>query len=300
VLQAAADRGVFVAVLRRSGPTGIASEVRAIDLASGATSVVLPLTPLELLIEDVREAVVLLRETEDLGGGDAHVRLLAVPWRAPADPQVLEEEDLGGLQGGRNWDPWPYARTNGREIVWLRGGDVFAPHEIVLAAAGGQPRTIATADQPVYFDLDETGRVAIATRTTDGARQNLQLYDGVRLRPLGSRAAADGGYVLSFADTVGWARGDGIARPVTEVELVPAAGGDSRSARAESGCIVLGATSQELATVCSSGVRLLDVATGVARDGPAGRIALAFRRAIVWQTLADFTANPQVWRITLL
>jgi hypothetical protein len=299
LLQAAVDRDVFVGVLRRSAAAGITYEARAIDLQSGDSRVLRQLEETELVIEDVRDAVVLLRETEDFGGGDAHVSLLRVPWRDPAQTETLDEIDLTGLRGGDTWNPWPYARTNGRDVVWLHAGGLFDPHEIILLGANGPRRTVLTTDRPVYFDLDDSGRVAIASLSADRATQELQLFDG-RLRQLASRSADAGGYVMSFADTVGWVRGLGTVRPPTEVELVPVSGGQSRAARAETGCVVIGATTRDVATVCSNGVRLIDVAGGAVRDGPAARIVLAFRRGLLWRTLADFTANPAVWRVTPL
>jgi hypothetical protein len=299
LLQAALDRDVFVGVLRRSTASGITYEARAIDLQSGETRELRQLEETELLIEDVRDAVVLLRETEDLGGGDAHVSLLRVPWRDPARAETIDEIDLTGLGGGDTWNPWPYAKTNGRDVVWLHAGGLFDPHEIILLGPSGPRRTVVTTDKPVYFDLDDQGRVAVAALNADRTKQELQLFDG-RLRQLGSRSADAGGYVLSFADSVGWVRGFGTARLPTEVELFPVSGGPSRAARAESGCVMIGATAREVATVCSAGVRLIEVAGGAVRDGPAGRIVLAFRRGLLWRTLADLTSNPEVWRVTPL
>src|SRR5207245_1163602 len=205
LLQVAVDRDVFVGVLRRSSVAGITYEARAIDLQSGETHELRQLEETELLIEDVRDAVVLLRHTEDLGGGDAHVSLLRVPWRDPAQTETLDEIDLTGLGGGDA-----------------------------------------------------------------------------------------GGYVVSFADTVGWVRGFGTVRPPTEIELLPVSGGRSRAARAETGCVVIGATAKDVATVCPRGVRLIDVAHGAVRDGPAARIVLAFRRGLLWRTSADLTTSPEV------
>lgn len=299
LLQAALDRDVFVGVLRRSSAAGFTYEARAIDLQRGETKVLRQLEETELVIEDVRDAVVLLRQTEDQGGGDAHVSLLRVPWRDPAQTETLDEIDLTGLQGGDTWNPWPHARTNGHDVVWLHAGGLFGPHEIILLGANGPRRTVVTTDKPAYFDLDDSGRVAVATLSADRATQELHLYDG-RSRQLGSRSADVGGYVVSFADTVGWVRGFGMVRPPTEVELLPVGGGRSRAARAESGCVVIGATIREVATVCSSGVRLIDVASGATRDGPPGRIALAFRGGVLWRTAADLRVSPEVWRVTLL
>jgi hypothetical protein len=293
------DRDVFVAVLRRSSAAGLTVEARAIELATGQTRVLYPLADFELVIEDVRDSVVLLREVDDLGGGDAHVRLLRVGWKDPTNAEVLEEEDLSGLHGGDAWNPWPYARTNGRDVAWLRATDVLSPYEIVLLGANGQERTVATTDQPTYFDLDDSGRVAIAALTTDKARQDLQVFDG-RLRQLSTRPADGAGFVMSFPDLAGWTRGLGVVRPPTEVELIPIAGGPPRAARAETGCVVVGATAKDVVTVCTAGVRLIDVASGAVRDGPAGRIVQAFHRGLLWRTSADLVTNPEVWRVTPL
>jgi len=299
LVQAALDRDVFVGVLRRSSAAGFTYEARAIDLQTGETRVLRQLEDTELVIEDVRDAVVLLRQSEDYGGGDAHVRLLRVPWRDPARTETLDEIDLTGLGGGDTWNPWPHARTNGRDVVWLHAGGLFGPHEIILLGANGPRQTVVTTDKPAYFDLDESGRVAVAMFSADRATQGVHVYDG-RSRQLGSRSADEAGYVVSFADTVGWVRGFGTARPPTEVELIPVGGGRSRAARAESGCVVIGATAREVATICSSGVRLIDVAGGAIRDGPRGRIALAFRGGLLWRTAADLGVSPEVWRVTLL
>src|SRR2546425_6063468 len=299
LLQAALGHDVFVGVLRRSSAAGFTYEARAIDLQSGETRVLRQLEETELVIEDVRDAVVLLRETEDLGGGDAHVSLLRVPWRDPAHAETLDELDLTGLRGGDTWNPWPRAKTNGRDVVWLHAGGLFGPHEIILLGSNGPRRTVVTTDKPAYFDLDDSGRVAVAMFGADRATQDLNVYDG-RSRQLGSRSADAAGYVLSFADTVGWVRGFGMERPPTEVELVPIGGGRSRAARAESGCVVIGATAREVATVCSSGVRLIDVAGGAIRDGPPGRIALAFRGGVPWRAAAGLAADPQGLRGGLL
>jgi len=299
LLQVAADRDVFVGVLRRSSAAGITYEARALDLQSGETRELRQLEETELRIEDVGDAVVLLRETEDLGGGDAHVNLLRVPWRDPARTETLDEIDLTGLGGGDTWNPWPYARTNGRDVVWLHAGGLFGPHEIILLGPNGPRQTVLTTDKPAYFDLDDRGRVALATFSADRAKQELQLYDG-GLRQLGSRSADAGGYVVSFADTVGWVRGFGTVRPPTEVELFPVSGGRSRTARAETGCVVIGATVRDVATVCSKGARLIDVAGGAVRDGPAARIVLAFRRGLLWRTSADLATSPEVWHVAPL
>src|SRR5439155_158519 len=93
------------------------------------------------------------RQTEDLGGGDAHVSLLRVPWRDPAQTETLDEIDLTGLRGGDTWNPWPYAKTNGRDVVWLHAGGLFDPHEIILLGPNGPRQTVLTTDKPAYFDL---------------------------------------------------------------------------------------------------------------------------------------------------
>ena len=299
VVQAAADRGVFVGVLRRASGGVITYEARTIDLASGDIRVLRSPREAEVVIEDVRDPVVLLREVADFGGGDAHVILLRVPWRDPARTEILDELDLVGLRANV-WNPWPYARTNGRDVVWLRGGDVSATHELVALGASGPRRSILATDRPAYFDLDDAGRVAVATTASEGLRQELRLFEGGGLRALGSRTADHSTDVMSLGDVIGWPRGASTARPVSEVELVPVAGGPSRAARAETSCLMVGWTARDLVTVCSSGVRLIDVATGSIRDGPAGRIVLAFRRALLWRTSADLASNPEVWRITLL
>src|SRR2546425_7012170 len=96
LLQAALGHDVFVGVLRRSSAAGFTYEARAIDLQSGETRVLRQLEETELVIEDVRDAVVLLRETEDLGGGGAHRSLLPVSWRGPAHAETVAEIDLTG------------------------------------------------------------------------------------------------------------------------------------------------------------------------------------------------------------
>jgi hypothetical protein len=298
VAQVAVDHDVFVAVLSRASVSGLTFEARAVELATGATRVLRPLADTEIVIEDVRDALVLLRETESFGGGDFHVRLLSVPWRDPARATILEEEDLSAMVGADRWVPWPYAKTNGRDVVWLRATGPLTAHEIVLLAGNGPARVIARTDRRADFDLDDSGRVALSTTSAD--RAELQIYDGLRTRVLSSRPEETGGLVMSFPDVIGWARGYGTAQPLSEIDLVPIGGGPTRPGRAESSCLIVGSTLRDLVTACPAGVRLIDVATGVARDGPASRIVLAFRRGLVWQMSADLRANPLVWRIRLL
>ena len=299
LLTSAVDRGVFVGILRRHQAGQITFEARAIDLASGQLRVLKAPGIAGLAIEDVRDDVVILSETIDTGPAQAHVRLFRIAWRDPARTETLDEIDIDGLAGGDAWNPWPAAKTNGREVVWLRAG-LFAPHELVLLGADGKRRTVQRADGPQWFDLDDVGRVVVATIGPRQDTQDLVLYESGRARALGSRAVDAGGFVMSFGDWVGWARGYGTARPPEEIELISLTGAAARAARAAPSCVIVGRTGREVVTVCPAGARLLDVASGVARDGPPSRVVLAFRRGLLWRTSADLGANPEVWRITLL
>jgi hypothetical protein len=296
LIQAMVDRGVFVAVLRWSDGF---LEARAIDLATGEMRSLVPKEDFGLVIEDVRDDLVLIRETDDLGGGDVQVRLLRVPWRDPTKVEVLDEIDVSGV-GGSDWNAWPYARTNGRDVVWLHAGGLVASHEIELLSAAGQKRAIATTDGPAFFDIDDAGRVALATFNADRSTQTLQLYDGSTLRQLATRGGDAAGSVASFGELIGWTRGFVTAAPPGQVDLVPASGGAARSVRPEPGCLVAGFTAKDVVTVCPAGLRLIDAATGAIRDGPNSRIVHSSRRGLLWQIAADLAANPQVWRITLL
>ena len=250
-------------------------------------------------IDDVHEDVVILSETIDSGPAQAHVRLFRVPWRDPGRIETLDEIDIPLVAGGDAWNPWPTAKTNGRDVVWIHAG-LFGPHELVLLGADGQRRSVLRSDGPLWFDLDDAGRVVVATIGPRQDTQDLVLYEAGRARGLGSRAIDAGGFVMSFGDWVGWARGYGLVRPPEEIELISLAGPPARAARAASSCVIVGRTGRDVVTVCPAGARLLDVASGVARDGPPSRVVLAFRRALLWRTGADLGANPEVWRITLL
>jgi hypothetical protein len=251
-----------------------------------------------LAIEDVRDDIVVMREYDDQGAGSVHVRLLRTPWRDASNVTTLDEIDLAGVGGGDTWNPWPYARTNGRDVVWLRAGGVFAPHTIVLLGADRQKRTIYENSRAMWFDIDEAGRVAIAAEKE--ATQELVVYANGTTRQLGRRDGAAEGYPMSFGDVIGWTRGIGAVRLISDVELLPIAGGPSKAAPIPSGCVIGGRSLREIVTLCPAGVRLVDASTGTARDGPNSRVVQPWRRGLLWRTTADLTANPQVWRITLL
>lgn len=297
--QVAMDRGVFVGILQRYADGILSFEARAIDLGTGETRVIRSRQEEELVIEDVRDDVVLLRDVEDFGGGDVHVLLLRVPWRDPARTEILDEVDLTVAGGGASWNPWPHARTNGRDVVWLRGGDPLTPHELVLLRENGAAQVVGETDRPVHFDIDEAGRVVFATLASIGTKQDLQVYDG-RLRTLGSRTADASSEVAVFGTLIGWPVGAGLRGPVAEIEILPLAGGASKRLGPEPSCVIVGWTARDIVTVCPPGVRLIDVASGAARDGPASRLVLAFRRGILWRTAADLAASPDVWRLTVL
>jgi len=196
------------------------------------------------------------------------------------------------------------AKTNGRETVWLHAGGLFLPHDVILQTADGQKRSVYQTDQAVWFDIDDNGRVAIATLAAPLAgaatptTEELFIYEDRALRRLGTRAVGDSGIPISFADAIGWTLGTGSVRRIDGVEIVPLAGGATRTIRPESGCVYTGRTAAEIVTICPSGARLFDVASGAVRSGPQSRVVLASRHALIWRTAADLAANPQVYRIT--
>ena len=295
VIATSADRSVFVATLRYDDGT---IEGRAIDLATGSMGVLRARADLGASIDAIRDDNVLLLEADYTGAGSAHVKLSRVPWRDPAKAQLLDELDLVGIGGGDTWNPFPSAKTNGRDVVWLHAGGLFLEHEIVLQPATGAKKTVLRTDHPVWFDIDDSGRVAIAAANADATKQELWLWDGVTLRRLGSRDIDAGGFVVSFDNSIGWAHGYGTVRPASDFEIVPIDGGSFKTIRPESGCAIVGGTAKELVSICGSGSRLINVTSGVVRDGPKSRIVLPFPRALVWRMTADLAANPEIWRVT--
>ena len=297
LLDAAADRTVFVGVLRWSDGT---FEARSIDLGTGEMRTLIPKEDLGIALEDVRGDVAILRETDDLGGGNVHVRLRRVPWRDPSRADTLDEIDLVGLGGGDSWNPWPSARTNGQDVVWLHAGGLFAKHQVILLDAQGAKHVVTESDKPIWFDLDQGGRVPVAVFSSDAATQRFFMSVGGTVHEIATRDASASGYVMSFGDIVGWARGTGSVRPTDGVELFTDTGRALRVDRPEAGCVFVGRTSKEIVSVCPAGVRLEDVHANTVRDGPPSRVVVAFPRALLWRTVADLGANPMVWRITLL
>ena len=297
LLDAAADRGVFVGVLRWSDGT---FEARSIDLATGEMRTLIPKEDLGIALEEVREEVAILRETDDLGGGNVHVRLRRIPWRDPSKAETLDEIDLIGLGGGDSWNPWPSARTNGQDVVWLHAGGPFAKHQVILLDARGTRQVVTESDKPIWFDLDDGGRVPVAVISSDGATQRFFVSLAGTVHEIATRDASASGYVMSFGDVVGWARGTGTVRPIDGVELFTDTGRGLRVDRPEPGCVFVGRTAKDVVTVCPSGVRLEDVRANTVRDGPPSRVVVAFPRALLWRTAADLAANPMIWRITLL
>ena len=297
LLDAAADHDVFVGVLRWSDGT---FEARSIDLASGEMRTLIPKEDLGIALEDVRGDVAILRETDDLGGGNVHVRLRRVPWRDPSKADTLDEIDLVGLGGGDSWNPWPAARTNGKDVVWLHAGGLFAKHQVILLDASGTKHVVTESDKPIWFDLDDAAHVPVAVFSADAATQRFSVWAGGTLREIATRNASASGSVMSFGDVVGWARGTGSVRPIDGVELFTDAGRALRVDRPEAGCVFVGRTLTDIVTVCPAGVRLKDVHANVVRDGPPSRVVLAFGQALLWRTAADLAANPMVWRVTLL
>jgi hypothetical protein len=296
LLDAAADRGVFVGVLRWSDGT---FEARSIDLATGEMRTLIPKEDLGIALEDVRDDLAILRETDDLGGGNVHVRLRRVPWRDPSKAETLDEIDLVGLGGGDTWNPWPSARTNGRDVVWLHAGGLFAKHQVIQLDARGAKHIVTESDKPIWFDLDDAGRVPVAVLSSDATTQRFFVSLAGSVQEMGTRAASASGYVMSFGDVVGWARGTGSVRPIDGVELFTDAGRALRIDRPEPGCLFVGHTAKEIVTVCPSGARLEDVHANTVRDGPPSRVVVAYPRALLWRTAADLAANPMIWRITL-
>src|SRR5207237_554310 len=146
--------------------------------------------------------------------------------------------------------------------------------------ADGQKRSVYQTDQAVWFDIDDNGRVAIATLAAPRAgaatptTEDLFIYEGGALRRLGTRAVGDSGIPISFADAVGWTLGTGSVRRIDGAEIVPLAGGATRTIRPESGCVYTGRTAAEIVTICPSGARLFDVASGAVRGGPQSRVRL--------------------------
>ena len=301
VIETAADKGAFVAGLRQADGT---FEARSIDLATGEIRVLIPRADVGMHIDDLDDGIAILEEHDAQGGGSAHARLIRVPSRDPSGAAVLDDIDLVGLKGGDSWNPWPMAKTNGRETVWLHAGGLFLPHDVILQTADGQKRSVYQTDQAVWFDIDDNGRVAIATLAAPLAgaatptTEELFIYEDRALRRLGTRAVGDSGIPISFADAIGWTLGTGSVQRIDGVEIVPLAGGATRTIRPESGCVYTGRTAAEIVTICPSGARLFDVASGAVRSGPQSRVVLASRHALIWRTAADLAANPQVYRIT--
>ena len=298
LLDAAADHDSFVGVLRWSDGN---FEARSIDLATGEMRTLIPKEDLGIKLEDVRGDLAIFLETDDLGGGNVHARLRRIPWRDPAKADTLDEIDLVGLGGGDTWNPWPAARTNGKDVVWLHAGGLFAKHQVLLLDASGQKRTVVETDRAVWFDLDDGGRIPVAVFSADGATQRFFVYLAGAVREIGTRDAAASGYVMSFGDVIGWTRGTGTVRPMDGIDLWTDTGRALRTERPESGCVIVGHTQKDVVTVCPSGTHLKDVLTnGPIRNGPPSRVVLAFPRTLLWRTAADLAANPMVWRITLL
>src|SRR5438552_1957454 len=194
------------------------------------------------------------------------------------------------------------AADKGAFVAGLRQADgTFEARSIDLAT--GEIRVlIPRAD--VWIDIDDNGRVAIATLAAPLAgaatptTEELFIYEDRALRRLGTRAVGDSGIPISFADAIGWTLGTGSVRRIDGVEIVPLAGGATRTIRPESGCVYTGRTAAEIVTICPSGARLFDVASGAVRSGPQSRVVLASRHALIWRTAADLAANPQLYRIT--
>src|SRR5207302_122461 len=171
----------FVAGLRQADGT---FEARSIDLATGEIRVLIPRADVGMHIDDHDDGIAVLEEDDARGGGSAHARLIRVPSRDPSGAAVLDDIDLVGLQGGDRWNPWPMAKTNGRETVWLHAGGLFLPHDVILQTADGQKRSVYQTDQAVWFDIDDNGRVAIATLAaplagaTTPTTEELFIYEG--------------------------------------------------------------------------------------------------------------------------
>jgi hypothetical protein len=298
VFEAAADRAVFVAILRT---TAGMFEARSIDLASGEMRVLRPRADVGMHVADVRGQYAIIEEDDVFGGGSTHARLLRIPWADPAHAEVLDEIDLVGLGGGDTWNPWPAAKTNGRETVWLHAGGLVLPHQVMLQSADGTKQSIFETDKPVFFDVDESGRVAIASPPSSPnppVTQELSLYASGSIRRIASRPIEQSGYAMSFSKTIGWTLGTGAVRFIDGVELIPVAGGASKTIKPDAGCLSAGRTANDIVSVCPSGVRLVDAASGSSRAGPPSRIVLVSRGALLWRTAADLAANPQVYRIT--
>jgi hypothetical protein len=297
VLQAGADTDVFVAVLRW---TDGYFEARSVDLSSGEMRTLIAKEDLGIQLEDVRGDIALLLEIDNTGAGTAHARLLRVPWRDPTKADTLDEIDLVGLGGGDTWNPWPAARTNGKDIAWLHAGGALGKHQLVLLDFAGRRHIVGETDRPIWFDLDYGGGVPVALFNADGSSQRFFYYLAGTVHEMGMRDAANAGYVMSFGSYVGWTLGTGTVRPIDGIDLSTDTGKGIGTQRPEPGCTFVGRTYKDLVSVCPSGTRLKDVFANTIRDGPPSRVVLSFPRALLWRTTADLAANPQVWRVTLV
>jgi hypothetical protein len=292
------DTNVAAVTIRRFTSGGYAFESQAIDLSTGAMFTLRPKAATSVDVAEIRDEVAILTDTAEAGVGREHVRVLRVPWRNATRAEVLDEFDLEGLGGGDTWNPWPSARTNGKDVAWLR------PVEqgrlgIVLLRGDGSREVIYRTTGPVWFDLDDAGRIAIAARAAAGPdpAQQLVLYEG-SLRVLGSRVGAEAGYVMAFGDRIGWTHGSGMVAPARDVELVSTQGATIRTIAPPAGCMLTGRTTKQILFNCGTTTQLFDAASFATRTLASGAV-IASKRIIFFRESADVGADPETWRATL-
>jgi hypothetical protein len=291
------DTNVAAVTIRRFMNGGYVFESQAIDLGTGAVFTLRPRAATSAGVEDIRDDVAILTEATEIGANREHMRILRVPWRNASRVEVLDEFDLEGLGGGDTWNPWPSAKTNGKDVVWLR------PVEqgrlgIMLLRSDGSREVLYRTTGPIWFDLDDAGRIAIAAgAATPGPTQQLVLYNG-SLNVLGTRAAADAGYVMAFGDRIGWTHGSGMVAPARDVELVSAQGATIRTIAPPAGCMLAGRTTKQILFNCGTTTQLLDAASFASRTLASGAV-IASKRIIFFREPADFGADPEIWRATL-
>ena len=298
VLGIAGDSGVAAVALRRAVNGAYVFESRAIDLSTGAMFTLRAPGSASVSVDDVRDDAVLLTEGAEAGPGRQHVRLLRVPWRNAARAELLDEFDLEGLGGGDSWNPRPSAKTNGKDVAWLRPVEQgrFA---IMLQRSDGSREMIYRTTGPVWFDLDDAGRIAIVASSTIAPTraQQLVLYSG-SLSTLGTRPAAEGGIVMSFPDQIGWAHGYGSVAPARDVELISVGGVTIRTLTPPAGCAFNGRTAKQVLFNCGTTTQLLDTTTLATRT-LASNVVIPSKRIVFFREQSDFGADPEIWRATL-
>lgn len=189
--------------------------------------------------------------------------------------------------------------------VWLR--PTGTRNELVLSDRGGPGNVIYTTPDGVAFDLDEAGRVAIATFSLSGSALDAELflYEDGRARSVATRgAAAPGGdehpgWVTFSAGKVVWSVGL-MLTTVRQADVVDlATGAATRVGASETYCGYERATQRHVAFFCPGGSsRLYDVATGKTLDfAPASELH-AYPSALVWREPDEAGAKTRTWIVT--